>query len=416
MPPIAGFSLPWDDAGAPDPVVALAGARAELGETFVVDSGRDRLLFVFSPVALQDFYGLTEGVASKGLADYRMLLRKLPNELFADRRTFAHDLFGAQEVEAYLDHLDTAIARQLDELGDEGFFEVFTLARRLGHRLALGCWMGDDAGLPPRLDRLIADFEQLDGAEAFVHPERVAGQGADRDAERAALARVEIEVGALLAASAPADGFLAEIARRWDGVDEPARTQGVAGDVVLLHIATMTNLFAALGWTIALVLLHPEVKARLAHDDGAFLERCVLESIRLGQRSIMMRTVLEPCDITDGATTYRVERGVVIATMVPLTNTTAMPGLEGFDPDRWAGRRLRDEGLLPARELVTTFGHGPHRCPAQRFSLSAIGRAVRRLFDAYELEPGFDSVHPLPLQIGGVARAADPCPVSYRRR
>lgn len=416
MPPIAGFSLPWDDAGAPDPVAALEVARTDLGDTFVVDSGRDRLLFVFSPAALRGFYALPERVASKGLADYRMLLRKLPSELFADRRTFAHDLFGAQEVEGYLGHLDTAIGRQIAELGDEGSFEVFTLARRLGHRLALGCWMGDDAAAPPRLDRLIADFEQLDGAEAFVHPERVAGSGADRDVERAALARVETEVGELLAAGAPDDGFLAEIARRWAGVDDPARTQGVAGDVVLLHIATMTNLFAALGWTIALLLLHPDVKARLADDDGLLLERCVLESIRLGQRSIMMRTVLEACELTDGATTYQVERGIVIATMVPLTNTTAMPGLEHFDPERWAGRRLRDEAALPARELVTTFGHGPHRCPAQRFSLSAIGRAVRRLFDTYELDPEFASVTPLPLQIGGVARPADPCRVRYRRR
>ena len=66
-----------------------------------------------------------------------------------------------------------------------------------------------------------------------------------------------------------------------------------------------------------------------------------------------------------------------------------------------------------ARELVVTFGHGPHRCPAQRFSLSAIGRAVRRLLDTYELTPEFDAVRPLPGQIGGVARAADPCPVRY---
>ncbi len=140
------------------------------------------------------------------------------------------------------------------------------------------------------------------------------------------------------------------------------------------------------------------------------------ESIRLGQRSIMMRTVLEPCEVRNGATTYRLEPGLVLATMVPLTNTTAAPGLDGFDPDRWVGRRLRDEAALPARELVTTFGHGPHRCPAQRFSLSAIGRAVRRLVDAYELTPEFDAVHPMPLQIGGVARAAEPCPVAYRAR
>ena len=128
---------------APDPVAALAAARAELGDTFVVESGRDRYLFVFSPDAVRELYALPEAVASKGLADYRMLLRKLPKELFADRRTFAHDLFGAQDVEGYLGHLDTAIARQIEELGDEGTFDVFALARRLGHRLALGCWMGD---------------------------------------------------------------------------------------------------------------------------------------------------------------------------------------------------------------------------------------------------------------------------------
>jgi hypothetical protein len=96
---VAAFALPWDDAGAPDPVEALREARAELGDTFVVDSGRDRIVFVFSPDAVRELYALPERVASKGLADYRMLLRKLPKELFADRRTFAHDLFGAQDVE-----------------------------------------------------------------------------------------------------------------------------------------------------------------------------------------------------------------------------------------------------------------------------------------------------------------------------
>ncbi|HEY3724182.1 MAG TPA: cytochrome [Acidimicrobiia bacterium] len=416
MPPIAGFRLPWDDASAPDPVVALRAAREELGDTFVVDSGRDRMLFVFAPDSLRDLYALPESVASKGLADYRMLLRKLPRELFADRRTFAHDLFGAQDVEGYLGHLDVAIARQIDELGDAGTFEVFALARRLGHRLALGCWMGDEAAAPPLLDELIADFEALDGAEAFVHPERGAAAGSDRTAEREALARVEGIVGRLLAAGAPEDGFLAEIDRRWADTTGATRAAGVAGDVVLLHVATMTNLFAALGWTLALVLLHPDVHQRIIDGDDAGLERSVLESIRLGQRSIMMRTVLAPCTVRDVSATYELPPGVVLATMVPLTNTTAAPGFDGFDPDRWDGRKLREERALPARELVVTFGHGPHRCPAQRFSLTAIGRAVRALVDAYELVPAFDAVRPLPLQIGGVARAADPCPVAYRAR
>jgi len=91
-----------------------------------------------------------------------------------------------------------------------------------------------------------------------------------------------------------------------------------------------------------------------------------------------------------------VEPDVVLATMLPLTNTSAAPGLERYDPARWVGRRLRNEAVLPAKELVATFGHGRHACPAQRFSLSAIVRAVRRLVDAYELDARFTTVHPYP--------------------
>jgi cytochrome P450 len=125
--------------------------------------------------------------------------------------------------------------------------------------------------------------------------------------------------------------------------------------------------------------------------------------------------VLKPCELDDGTATYRIAPGVLLATMLPLTNSTALPGLGDFDPDRWIGRRLRDEGALDAREVVTTFGHGSHRCPARRFSLCAIGRAVGRLFATFDLRPGFDSVRAVPSQIGGIARSADPCPVDYRR-
>jgi cytochrome P450 len=423
QPPVAAITFPWDDAAAPDPVEALAAARAELGDTFVVDSGADRYLFVFSAVALANFYAVPERVASKGLADYRMLLRKLPDELFLGRRTFAHDLFGAQEVEGYLDHLDLAVTRQLTELGDAGRVDAFGLARRLGHRLALGCWMGDAAAAPPELDALVADFECLDGAQAFVNPELMAGRdAASKQTERDALARIEERVARRLAQPGGDDGFLGEIARRWDDTSASERVRGVTGDVVLLHVATMTNLFAAIGWTLCLVLLDPAVRTRVEETarsatgaDRGYLDRCALEAIRIGQRSIMLRSVLKPLELDDGRTRYRLDPAVLLATMLPLTNTTALPGLTGFDPDRWAGRRLRDGAALEAKEVVTTFGHGAHRCPAQRFSLSAIGRAVDQLFATFDLRAGFGSVRAIPSQIGGVARAADPCPVDYVR-
>ena len=241
-----------------------------------------------------------------------------------------------------------------------------------------------------------------------------------RRRSNATLVRVERVVAERLAAADETGGFLEEIARRWHDVDDNERVRGVTGDVVLLHIATMTNLFAALGWTLCLVLLDPDVRgrveARAGSVDRGYLDRCALEAVRIGQRSIMLRSVLKPCELDDGATTYRVEPGVLLATMLPLTNTSALPGLDRFDPDRWSGRRLRDGEALEAKEEVTTFGHGSHRCPAQRFSLSAIGRAVERLFSTFELRPGFAAVRAVPSQIGGVARSADPCPVDYVRR
>jgi len=106
----------------------------------------------------------------------------------------------------------------------------------------------------------------------------------------------------------------------------------------------------------------------------------------------------------------------VVATFLPLTNTSAAPGLDGYDPDRWHRRRLRDEAALAARELVTAFGHGKHSCPAQPFSLAAMTRSVTRLAQRYDLTPEFSDPRPVAGQIGGVARSEAPCPMHYRRR
>ena len=150
--------------------------------------------------------------------------------------------------------------------------------------------------------------------------------------------------------------------------------------MILVDLGSMSNLFAALGWMIVHLLLHPEVAARVRSGEDGLLERCALESTRLGQRSIMLRAVLREVEVDDGTAVYRVPPGTVVATFLPLTNTTSAPGLEAYDPDRWARRRLRDEADLAARELVTTFGHGKHTCPAMPFSLAATTRSVDRLF------------------------------------
>ena len=249
-----------------DPVAALGAARAELGDTFEVESGRDRYLFVFSPAGLHAFYALPERDASKGLADYRMLVRKLPEELFSGVRTLAHDLFGAQDVEGYPATSTTRLDLELAELGPEGTLDAFGFARRVAHRLGLACWIGDLAAEPPWFDRLVGELDQLDGADAFVRPAGMAGVAtAEKRVERAALAASSSRSASCSpgpTATAVASSTRSRVAG--PDTDDPQRTQGIAVDVVLLHVATMTNLFAALGWTLAHLALHPDVFGRVA--------------------------------------------------------------------------------------------------------------------------------------------------------
>ena len=418
MPPVAsGVGLPWDIAVA-DPISALAAARAELGDTFVVDSGEDRYLFTFSARGVESFYALPEEVASKGLADFRMLRRKLPDEIFVGRRTLPSMLFRRDDVAAYLANLSRALDIAERELADQGSTEVFVLTRRLAHRMGLASWAGPDCADGPRFERLVAALDLLDGSEAFVHPDAMATVAATgKAAERAALEEIVEVIGEVIDTPAGGPPLFARIVEAWTGEPAAERRRGVALDVALIHIASMSNLAAALGWVLVDLIGHPAERIKVAAGDVALAEQCALESTRLAQRSIMPRYVLAELEFAVEDVTYSVAPGTTIATLLPLTNTSAGPGLEHWDPRRWNRHRLVAPADLASVQLVTAFGHGRHSCPAQPFSLAAMAMTAHRLFGAYELTPNWKSQPvPLPVQIGGIARAAGATPVSYRRR
>jgi len=425
MPALETGPLPWLGAGRrllAGPTDFFREAREAHGDSYAVDAFGQRLFCVFSPEGVRRLYELPEREASFGLATYELVFRhKMPPELLAGRRTRPHDLFKNPDVQTYLERLEEAVALQLEELGGEGRFECFGLARRLGYRLGLACWAGVEAAAPPRLERLIRAFDRLDSSESFVRPHTLFwSRATGRRAERRAMAAIEREIGEILAVrrqrgTAP-DDFLARMEADWGDVDDPLeRSAGVARDVMLIQMGAQSNLYAALAWTLVQLLLHPALLARVREGDDALLERSAYEAIRLAQRSITLRKVLVPVEIDGGAQRYRLEPGVMLATMLSVTNPSAAPGLDRFDPDHYAGRRLADSVQLPARELVSTFGHGRHSCPAQRFAITAIRVAIRRLLERYALEPGFSEAQPNPRQLGAVARAARPCPVRYAR-
>ena len=231
--------------------------------------------------------------------------------------------------------------------------------------------------------------------------------------------RIERTLGSILVArrgAPPRDDFLEQIDRAWASEPEPARSIGVARDVMLIHMGAQSNLYAALGWTLVDLLLRPALLAAVAAGDDGLLERCASESIRSAQRSLTLRRVMKPLELELEPGKFRLEPGVMIATMLSATNTSAVPELAAYDPAHYEGRRLARGIELPARELVSTFGHGRHACPAQRFSISAIRIALRRLLERYELAPRFTRAAPRRRQLGAVARAERPCEVAYCAR
>lgn len=424
-PPRAAVrALPWVGSGLSllqNPTAFFLHHREKLGDTYLVDAFGKRLFCVFSPAGVRRLYELPEEEASFGLATFELLRAKVPIEVFLGRRNRPHDLFGSQEVERYLDVLEEAVRMELDELGTDGRFEIFARMRRLGHRLGLGAWAGTEAASPQYLDRLVPLFDRLDSSDAFVRPlqgllARATGQLRERRAQHG----IEAVIGEILAQrrlrGTASDDFLSQIWTSFADVDDAERPVQVARDVMVLHMGAQSNLYAALAWTFVNLMLRPELIGPVRAGDDVLLEQCANESIRMAQRSITLRQVLKPVEVDDGQRTYRVQPGVLIATMLSVTNTTAGPGLEDFQPAHYVGRRLAPDVSVPTKELVSTFGHGRHACPAQRFAITAIRISIRRLLERFDFTPEFDRAEPRRRQIGGVARAEHPCWVRYSPR
>ena len=425
MPPIVSGALPWVGAGRElvrDPTEFFTDCRARHGDTFVVDAFGYRLFCLFSPLGVRNLWRLPEEDASKALADLTLLSHKVPIELFEGRRTLPHDLFARDDVEVYLAHLHKAVDVELSALGASGSLELFAFTKRLAHRMGLASWGGMSAASDEQLATLGVHFEQLDASESFVHPHKALFAAATmKRRERRAMRAIEATFSDMLRerrrkADVNDGDLFSRICASWDDVPSPEREIGIARDVIVVQMGSQSNLFAAMAWTVIFALRHPSIVDQILSEGDGVLDSFSHESIRMSQRSIVLRRVVTPIEVADEKASYRVEPGTLIATMLSVTNQSAAEGLDQFDEHNYRGSVFLRSNDLAARELVTTYGHGKHTCPAHRFSTSAIRHSVGELFRRYELSAEFDAPLPLPRQIGGVARADRPCKVRYRAR
>ena len=406
-----------------DPTTFLSDARARYGDTFLVEVCGYQMLFVFSPVGLRSLYALAEEDASFTQATKALIGLRLPPELLtADMEMFQH-VFTGVFTNAFDDHIADAVNEELATLGTSGELEVFSRMRTLVHRIGFRCWAGPEATAEPYFSQLVRCFDRIDPEDVFLHPGRTSLAVLTRKApERRALRQAADLLGEIwrtrqrlgVVVGDNLDALHALYADR----TEEQRNWRVARDVIVLHLASQTNLYAALSWTIVQLARRPADVERILTDDPdrRYLDQCASEAIRLGQRSLTLRKVLRPCEVSDGTRTYTVAPGAFVATMLSVTNPTAAPGLADYDPNHYERARLAKDVGVETREQVSTFGHAVHACPGQRFALAAIRRTVLELFGSFEVTPRFTEVRPQARQIGAVARADRPCVVGYQRR
>jgi cytochrome P450 len=437
MPPRAGGPLPFVRGGLRfirAPTEFLNAARKQHGDTFLLEAFGFELLMTFSPTGLRNLYSAPERAASFTEATRTLIGFKVPAELLAGDMQLFHKLFARERMPSYLDAVRDAVHEDIDALGRAGEVELFARAKLLVHRIGFRCWVGPEAASPSYLARLQASFDRLDPEAAFVRPHTIFWTLLTRKApERRALREVEAVLREIWAtrerSGALGNDMLATLHAQYAALPEQERMLAVARDVMILHLASLTNLYAALAWTLVNLLTRPELLEQARRECEALatapaidvselagletLDAVAHESIRMAQRSITLRRILEPCELDDGKQVYTLQPGVLLATMLSVTNAE-YGDLDRFDPTHY--RRGRLVAQLPAKEVVSTFGHGTHACPGQRFAIMVIKLAVAGYLNRLELEPLFEQASAPPEQMGAVARAAKPCSVRYRAR
>ncbi|MGH7894616.1 MAG: cytochrome P450, partial [Candidatus Binatia bacterium] len=379
--PVLGHLLPF----LRSPTALVTTLRARHGDTFLLELLRFRLFFVFGPIGLRSLYALAEEDASFGEATRTLLGLKLPPELQAGDLAMFQHLFNRERMESYVGHVNAAVDDALAELGEIGTFEAFAHMKRLVHRIGFRCWAGQEAASPRYLDALVACFEELDPEQAFVRPAELFVTVVTRKApERRALRRAAAMLGEIWAererAGVREGDMLEQLHTLFAGDPPAARHERVAKNVMILHLASLANLYASLAWTLVNLLRFPEhrvgveaevaavaarygsgrvVRDQRALAELALLESCAMESIRLAQRSLTLRKVMRPCAVETELGTFTLGAGVYVATLLSVNNT-AHDTLADFDPRHYERGRLADHVRVPGKETVSTFGHGRH--------------------------------------------------------
>lgn len=435
-PPIVQDELAHIGAGlrfARSPTGFLTELRAEYGDTFLVDIFGYKLFCVFSPAGLRSLYAAEERDASFGMATFDMLGFKTPIEVMldADIQLF-YELLQPSRMVAGLQAIAEGVGEVLDDWEHLETLDVFDAIRTLEQRVGFRLWIGAEAAGEGEWQAFKACFDVLSQENAFVSPQQTLETlTSNKAAEKRAVAEIRHRLAAIVehrnAAGAWPDDNLSFLHARFCSDSSELSLRKLAHNVINANQGFLSNLYAALGWTVVNLQSHPDSLRRLhdeldrtradygdefwtrqaALDSMQFCEQLLMESVRIAQRSLTLRKVMREMEFAVEDQVYTLAPGVYIATMLSVTNIDG-PELARFDPDHYTGRRIDPALIDRGRETISTFGHGTHACPAQKFSHNMCKVLLAQLYARFRLGSPSAPVAPSDTQMGGVARPADP--------
>ncbi|MFK7975349.1 MAG: cytochrome P450 [Halioglobus sp.] len=441
-PPIVHDELLHIGAGlrfSQSPTDYLSELRRQYGDTFLVDVFGYKLFCVFSPEGLNSLYAAAEDEASFGMATFDMLGFKTPVEVFMDADIdLFYELLTPPKVAAYVAQFHAEIERVLDDWGTEGQLNVFDGIRTLEQRVGFRVWMCEEAAEPQVWPTLKAQLDVLSQENAFVNPQQTLETLTSGKAkEKAAIAEIMAMISDMLerrkASNQWPEDNLTFLYERFKTDDAQETARKVTHNAINANQGFLSNLYAALAWCLVHLQSDDGLREQLAEeiaqtrlqygtklhesqealDSMRFCEQILMESVRVAQRSITLRKVMKEIDFDCGETTYTLQPGVYVTTMLSVMNTRT-PELARFDAAHYSGKKIRPDLIADGRETISTFGHGKHACPAQKFSHNMCKVLLIALLDRFEFSAIDEAIGPSVSQMGGVARAAQDVVLQYK--
>jgi cytochrome P450 len=423
------------------PTNFLTELRKDYGDTFLVDVFGYKLFCVFSPQGLKSLYSAAEDEASFGMATFDMLGFKTPLDIFMDADIdLFYDLLLPEKVAAYVKDFSQVIAQVIAGWGESGEINVFDTIRTLEQRVGFKVWIGEEATRDGIWQQLKAQFDVLSQENAFVSPQQTLETLTSGKAkEKQAVAHIMALVGNILAQRESSDTWTDDnftfLYHRFKSDDAQVTLRKVTHNIINANQGFLSNLYAALCWALINLKQHPDTQRRLeeeiaetrhkfgenfhesqeALDNMRFCEQLLMESVRLAQRSITLRKVMKEIQFDCGNAVYTIQPGVYITTMLSVINTQT-PELARFDPDHYQGRRIDPKLITQGKETVSTFGHGLHACPAQKFSHNMCKVLLSLLLQDFDFSALDIPIEPSSSQMGGVARASADVVLQYMRK